>query len=176
MPRLNGFDVLRRLRKLSSMPVIFVTSKCDDVDETSGLDLGADDYIRKPFTQGVLIARIRALLRRHSSKKERRPTELSHGQLKMDLEQYRCTWGGVEVPGLTVTEFEILKLLAQRPGVVRSRDQIIDLVYGPNFVMEDRNIDSHKKRIVQKFKVVDPSFSQLEPVYGLGYRWVVSTK
>ena len=175
MPRLNGFDVLRRLRKLSAMPVIFLTSKCDDVDETSGLDLGADDYIRKPFTLGVLISRIRALLRRQSAGESGEIVEMSRGDLKMDLEKYQCTWKGLHIPDLTVTEFEILKLLVKRPGVVRSRDQIIDLVYGPEFAMEDRNIDSHKKRIVQKFKVVDPEFCQLEPVYGVGYRWVLST-
>ena len=172
MPRVNGFDVLRQLRKASAIPVIFLTSKSDDVDETSGLDLGADDYIRKPFKQSTLISRIRALLRRQVLGQGEGTKQLLQGNLKMDLEQYQCTWKGNVVPKLTVTEFEILKFLVKRPGVVRTRNQIIDLVYGEGFAIEDRIVDSHKKRVVKKFKEVDPDFCQLEAVYGIGYKWV----
>ena len=172
MPRVNGFDVLRQLRKVSPIPVIFLTSKCDDVDETSGLDLGADDYIRKPFKQSTLISRIRALLRRQVLNQGEGTKRLVEGDLKMDLEQYQCVWKGNIVPKLTVTEFEILKFLVKRPGVVRTRNQIIDLVYGEGFAIEDRTVDSHKKRVVKKFKEVDPAFCQLEAVYGIGYKWV----
>ena len=172
MPRVNGFDVLRQLRKASAIPVIFLTSKCDDVDETSGLDLGADDYVRKPFKLSILISRIRALLRRQELDQGKDTKQLLQGDLKMDLERYQCTWKDIQVPKLTVTEFEILALLLKRPGVVRTRDQIIDLVYGEGFAIGDRIIDSHKKRIVKKFKEVDPEFSQLEAVYRIGYKWV----
>ena len=172
MPRVNGFDVLRQLRKASAIPVIFLTSKCDDVDETSGLDLGADDFIRKPFKQSTLISRIRALLRRQVLNQGEGTKRLFQGDLKMDLEQYQCTWKGNIVPKLTVTEFEILKFLVKRPGVVRTRNQIIDLVYGEGFAIEDRIVDSHKKRVVKKFKEVDSEFNQLEAVYGIGYKWV----
>ena len=172
MPRVNGFDVLRQLRKASAIPVIFLTSKCDDVDETSGLDLGADDYVRKPFKLSILISRIRALLRRQELNQGEDTKQLLQGDLKMDLERYQCTWKDIQVPKLTVTEFEILALLLKRPGGVRTRDQIIDLVYGEGFAIGDRIIDSHKKRIVKKFKEVDPEFSQLEAVYRIGYKWV----
>ena len=174
MPRLNGFDVLRKLRKISAVPVIFLTSKCDDVDESSGLDSGADDYIRKPFAESILISRIRALLRRHSPDQSEQTHCLSQGDLEMDLDRYQCLWKGMLVPSLTATEFEILKFLVKRPGVVRTRNQIIDLVYGTGFAIEDRTIDSHKKRIVEKFKMVDPKFAQVAAVYSLGYRWVLS--
>jgi len=172
MPRVNGFDVLRQLRKASAIPVIFLTSKCDDVDETSGLDSGADDYIRKPFKLSILISRIRSLLRRQVLDQGEETKQLLQDDLKIDLERYQCTWKDIQVPKLTVTEFEILKLLVKRPGVVRTRDQIIDLVYGEGFAVSDRTIDSHKKRIVKKFKEVDPEFSQLEAVYRIGYKWI----
>jgi two-component system, OmpR family, response regulator ChvI len=179
MPRMDGMQVLERLRASSAMPVIFLTSKDDEVDEVMGLRLGADDYITKPFSQRLLIERIRALLRRQEANRAAAAGQspavgtepaLVRGDLSVDPERHLCTWKGLPVV-LTVTEFMLLKALAQRPGLVKSRDQLMDLAYGESIYVDDRTIDSHVKRLRKKFKAVDPEFSQIETLYGLGYRF-----
>jgi len=174
MPRLDGMELLQRLRKSSTLPVIFLTSKDDEVDEVLGLRMGADDYIRKPFSQRLLIERIRALLRRQDlAQDEFNPQSeapLVRGDLVLDGARHICTWAGSQVP-LTVTEFLILRALATRPGHVKSRDQLMDAAYGDNIYVDDRTIDSHIKRIRKKFKSADDQFSKIETLYGVGYRY-----
>ncbi len=174
MPRMDGMELLQRLRKTSHMPVIFLTSKDDEIDEVLGLRMGADDYIRKPFSQRLLIERIRALLRRVELADEkasgRGETVLVRGDLVLDSERHMCTWKGNQVQ-LTVTEFLLLKALAQRPGHVKNRDQLMDAAYGESVYVDDRTIDSHIKRLRAKFRQVDPDFAQIETLYGVGYRY-----
>ena len=174
MPRMDGMELLSRLRKVSNMPVIFLTSKDDEVDELLGLRMGADDYIKKPFSQRLLIERIRALLRRESlagNDDEIDPEDsLVRGDLMLDSSRHTCSWKGGLV-ALTVTEFLLVKALAQRPGHVKSRDQLMDAAYGEHIYVDDRTIDSHIKRIRKKFKAVDNDFSQIETLYGVGYRY-----
>ncbi|MEM7445214.1 MAG: response regulator transcription factor [Pseudomonadota bacterium] len=174
MPRMDGMELLSRLRKMSNMPVIFLTSKDDEVDELLGLRMGADDYIKKPFSQRLLIERIRALLRRESlagNDDEIDPEDsLIRGQLMLDSSRHTCAWKGSLV-ALTVTEFLLVKALALRPGHVKSRDQLMDAAYGEHIYVDDRTIDSHIKRIRKKFKAVDDDFSQIETLYGVGYRY-----
>ncbi len=174
MPRMDGMEVLTKLRETSSIPVIFLTSKDDEVDEIVGLRMGADDYITKPFSQRLLIERIRALLRRQelSQKKEEPKAEqkIVRGDLGLDDSRHLCTWKGKPV-NLTVTEYLLVKVLAQRPGHVKNRDQLIDMAYGENIYVDDRTIDSHIKRVRKKFKAVDDDFDQIETLYGVGYRY-----
>jgi two-component system response regulator ChvI len=174
MPRLNGMELLAKLRQNSAMPVIFLTSKDEEVDELMGLRMGADDYIRKPFSQRLLVERIRALLRRNSAGAEGEEEEagqvLVRGELVLDSGRHSCTWKGKEV-NLTVTEFLLVKALAQRPGHVKNRDQLMDSAYGESIYVDDRTIDSHIKRLRKKFKEVDTDFSQIETLYGIGYRY-----
>lgn len=170
MPRLNGLEVLERLRKTSQIPVIFLTSKDDDEDELSGLSMGADDYIRKPFSQSLLLARIRAVLRRRDSATGGEQAMMVRGNLALDQTRHLCTWKGQPID-LTVTEFLILKALATRPGHVKSRDQLLDAAYGEGGFVDDRTIDSHIKRLRKKFKAVDADFSEIETLYGVGYRY-----
>jgi two-component system response regulator ChvI len=174
MPRMDGMEVLRRLRQESALPVIFLTSKDDEVDEVLGLKLGADDYIRKPFSQRLLIERIRAVLRRAEARggddgSPREPV-MVRGDLVLDPVRHLCTWKGHEVV-LTVTEFLILKALAQRPGHVKNRDQLMDAAYDDQVYVDDRTIDSHIKRLRKKFKQVDDDFDMIETLYGVGYRF-----
>jgi two-component system response regulator ChvI len=173
MPRMDGLELLSHLRKQSKMPVIFLTSKDDEVDEVLGLRMGADDYIKKPFSQRLLIERIRALLRRgdmaRSGESESEPV-IQRGDLLLDPARHQCTWKGESVD-LTVTEFLILKALALRPGHVKSRDQLMDSAYGEHIYVDDRTIDSHIKRLRKKFKSADDEFSQIETLYGVGYRY-----
>jgi len=174
MPRMDGMELLGHLRRQSSIPVIFLTSKDDEVDELLGLRMGADDYIRKPFSQRLLIERIRALIRRGELARDREndqgePT-LVRGELVLDPTRHLCTWRG-DIVDLTVTEFLILKSLAQRPGHVKNRDQLMDAAYGEHIYVDDRTIDSHIKRLRKKFKVVDDEFAQIETLYGVGYRY-----
>lgn len=178
MPRMNGMEVLEKLRETSNIPVIFLTSKDDEVDEVLGLRMGADDYITKPFSQRLLIERIRSLLRRNSlmnqpqsndSEKSDEET-IRRGKLELDDARHMCSWDGTPV-NLTVTEYLLLKTLAERPGIVRNRDQLIDLAYGDNIYVDDRTIDSHIKRVRRKFKNIDPDFNQIETLYGVGYRY-----
>jgi len=175
MPRMDGMELLGRIRKQSQLPVIFLTSKDDEVDEVLGLRMGADDYITKPFSQRLLVERIRALLRRQELSREKAPGSgveppIVRGDLMLDSARHVCTWKGQEV-ALTVTEFLLLKALAQRPGMVKSRDQLMDAAYGEHIYVDDRTIDSHIKRLRKKFKAVDPDFAQIETLYGLGYRY-----
>ena len=176
MPRMDGLEMLRRLRQTSDMPVIFLTSKDDEIDELFGLKMGADDFIRKPFSQRLLVERIRAVLRRAQN---RQPTAeragevgrtLERGDLVMDSERHVSTWKGRGVV-LTVTEFLILQALAQRPGVVKSRNALMDAAYDDHVYVDDRTIDSHIKRLRKKFKQVDDDFDMIETLYGVGYRF-----
>lgn len=177
MPRMDGLELLRRLREKSQIPVIFLTSKDDELDEALGLAMGADDYIAKPFSQRLLIARIRAILRRAELAQAPEGTEaeesqgpLERGRLVMDPARHRVTWGGNAVT-LTVTEFLILETLAQRPGIVRTRNQLMDAAYQDDIYVDDRTIDSHIKRVRRKFREVDSEFDAIETLYGAGYRF-----
>ncbi len=174
MPRMDGMELLQKLRKSSAVPVIFLTSKDDEVDEVLGLRMGADDYIRKPFSQRLLIERIRALLRRQElAQDEASPTSeatVVRGDLTLDGARHLCTWKNKPVP-LTVTEFLILRVLASRPGHVKNRDQLMDAAYGDNVYVDDRTIDSHIKRLRKKFKQADDNFNEIETLYGIGYRY-----
>ena len=171
MPRMDGMELLQRLRQRSQLPVIFLTSKDEEVDELMGLRLGADDYITKPFSQRLLLERIRALLRRNETRAgEGAAAVLTRGDLVLDESKHQCLWKERPVP-LTVTEFLLLKTLAARPGMVRSRDQLIDQAYGENIYVDDRTVDSHIKRVRRKFRQVDDSFNQIETLYGIGYRY-----
>ncbi len=179
MPRMDGMELLRKLRTSSALPVIFLTSKDDEQDEAAGLAMGADDYIAKPFSQRLLLARIHAILRRAAPRAEgsatlAEVTEASEGgiivrgRLKMDPARHQVTWGGQAV-GLTVTEFLILEALAQRPGVIKSRNQLMDAAYPDDIFVDDRTVDSHIKRLRRKFRAVDDEFGAIETLYGAGY-------
>ncbi|MEJ8475196.1 response regulator transcription factor [Roseibium algae] len=175
MPRMDGMELLRRLRQTSDIPVMFLTSKDDEIDELFGLKMGADDFIRKPFSQRLLVERVRAVLRRAQPRDASAPREdadklLERGQLLMDQERHTCTWNNKPVI-LTVTEFLILSALAQRPGVVKSRNALMDAAYDDQVYVDDRTIDSHIKRLRKKFKVVDDDFDMIETLYGVGYRF-----
>jgi two-component system response regulator ChvI len=177
MPRMDGMELLRRLRGKSPIPAIFLTSKDDELDEALGLAMGADDYITKPFSQRLLIARIRAILRRTEARAEPEPAadapppeRIVRGRLEMDPARHRVQWAGAEVT-LTVTEFLILEALAQRPGFVKSRDQLMDTAYQDDVYVDDRTIYSHNKRLRRKFRQVDPEFKAIETLYGVGYRF-----
>jgi two-component system, OmpR family, response regulator ChvI len=174
MPRMDGIELLARLRQSAPVPVIFLTSKDEEVDELLGLKLGADDYITKPFSQRLLVERIRAVLRRDQLARGKVTSEpaslVARGDLLLDGARHACTWRG-EAIELTVTEFLLVKALAMRPGHVKSRDQLMDAAYGEHIYVDDRTIDSHIKRIRKKFKVVDAEFSQIETLYGVGYRY-----
>ena len=173
MPRMDGMELLEKLRKSSALPVIFLTSKDDEVDELMGLRMGADDYIKKPFSQRLLIERIRTILRREDNRSAPGVTNeqaMLRGPLMMDPTRHLCTWDGKQVE-LTVTEFLLLKALAQRPGHVKSRDQLMDAAYGENIYVDDRTIDSHIKRLRKKFKAVIDDFNHIETLYGVGYRY-----
>ena len=173
MPRMDGMELLQKLRKSTHMPVIFLTSKDDEVDEVLGLRMGADDYIKKPFSQRLLIERIRTLLRRLDGAENGEASgeeTLVRGDLVLDPDRHLCTWSGGEVP-LTVTEFLLIKSLAHRPGHVKTRDQLMDAAYGESIYVDDRTIDSHIKRLRAKFRQVDSGFAQIETLYGVGYRY-----
>ncbi len=176
MPNLDGIELLRRLRERSSLPFIFLTSKTDELDEALGFAMGADDYIAKPFSQRLLIARIRALLRRAAlvqtaENADEQPTEtIQRGRLTMDPARHRVEWDGKDV-ALTVTEFMILEALAQRPGIVKTRNQLLDAAYQDDIYVDDRTIDSHIKRLRRKFREIAPDFNAIDTLYGAGYRF-----
>ena len=174
MPRMDGMELLNRIRKTQHFPVIFLTSKDEEIDEVLGLRMGADDFIRKPFSQRLLLERIRAVLRRADAggaKGEGTAAErITRGELILDPSRHQCTWKGKEVH-LTVTEFLLLKSLAERPGHVKNRDQLMDAAYGETIYVDDRTIDSHIKRVRRKFREVDGEFEQIETLYGIGYRY-----
>ena len=185
MPRMDGMEVLRRLRQTSDMPVIMLTSKDEEIDEILGFNLGADDYMHKPFSQRLLIERVKAVLRRARADAEEDPDTpptaaqaaaaaaakpLKRGRLTLDPQRHDCLWEGRAVK-LTVTEFLLLQSLAQRPGFVKSRDNLMDAAYDDQVYVDDRTIDSHVKRMRKKFRVVDPEFDAIETLYGVGYRY-----
>ena len=174
MPRMDGIELLQRLQDKAPTPAIFLTSKDDEVDELLGLRLGADDYIKKPFSQRLLIERIKAVIRRIESQKSNdgdvSESAIKRGDLVMDPAQHMCRWKEKHV-SLTVTEFLILQALAARPGHVKSRDQLIDAAYGEHIYVDDRTIDSHIKRLRKKFREVDQEFTNIETLYGVGYKY-----
>jgi two-component system, OmpR family, response regulator ChvI len=176
MPRMDGMELLRRLRQKSELPVIFLTSKDEEIDELFGLKMGADDFIHKPFSQRLLVERVKAVLRRatprdpQAAPKTVDAKSLERGNLMMDPERHTCTWKGEGVT-LTVTEFLILQSLAQRPGVVKSRNALMDAAYDDQVYVDDRTIDSHIKRLRKKFKASDDDFDMIETLYGVGYRF-----
>ena len=176
IPSLDGMDLLQRIRQKSTIPIIFLTSKDDEIDEILGLRLGADDYVKKPFSQRILLERIRALLRRENAITGTIPDELTEtkvmerGLLSMDPLCHGVTWRGADV-ALTVTEFALLQTLALRPGFVKSRDQLMDVAYDGQVYVDDRTIDSHIKRLRKKLRVVDRDFNSIETLYGVGYRF-----
>ncbi|MGB3721889.1 MAG: response regulator transcription factor [Pacificimonas sp.] len=176
MPRMDGIELLRKLREKSAIPVIFLTSKDTELDEALGLRMGADDYVAKPFSQALLIERIRAVLRRAAFRaapdEEETPQErvIERGRLVMDTGRHRVLWDGKDVT-LTVSEFLILEALAERPGFVKSRDQLMTVAYQDDVYVDDRTIDSHIKRLRRKFRVVDDEFDAIETLYGVGYRF-----
>lgn len=184
MPRMDGIELLTKLRETSDLPVIFLTSKSDEVDEIVGLRMGADDYVTKPFSQKLLIERIRTILRRNKARSSKEstapknpdpitdshPDRIILGDLTLDTKRFLCLWKG-NILNFTVTEFLLLKALAEHPGHVKSRDQLIDVAYGESIYVDDRTIDSHIKRVRRKFKTVDPEFSKIQTVYGAGYKY-----
>jgi two-component system response regulator ChvI len=176
MPRMDGMELLRRVRQRSDMPVIFLTSKDEEIDELFGLKMGADDYVAKPFSQRLVVERVKAVLRRFQPKDPSAAPEveaarvLERGKLKLDPERHNCHWDNKPVT-LTVTEFLILQALASRPGVVKTRDALMDAAYDDQVYVDDRTIDSHIKRLRKKFKQVDDNFDVIETLYGVGYRF-----
>lgn len=174
MPEMDGLELLQKFREFHDTPVIFLTSVDDEVDQILGLRLGADDYITKPFSQRLLIERIKVLLRRvdagKSNDKNQKTKKTVIGDLTMDDDRHLCAWRGQPV-NLTVTEYLLVKTLVSRPGMVKTRDQLIDDAYGENIYVDDRTIDSHIKRVRKKFKKLDSDFDHIETLYGVGYRY-----
>lgn len=176
MPRMDGLELLRRLRQQSDMPVIFLTSKDDEIDELFGLKMGADDYVAKPFSLRLIVERVRVILRRYQLNKDGQSSLpeadriIERGKLKLDPERHTCYWDSNPVT-LTVTEFLILQALASRPGVVKTRDSLMDAAYDDQVYVDDRTIDSHIKRLRKKFKQIDEDFDVIETLYGVGYRF-----
>ena len=175
MPRLDGLEVLQKLRQTSNLPVIFLTSKDEEVDQLLGLKMGADDYITKPFSQKLLIERVKAILRRSKDTLTSNDKETSNiikrGKLSLNMSRYECFWDDVAIK-LTVTEFLLLESLASRPGYVKSRDQLMSAAYDDDIYVDDRTIDSHIKRLRRKFKNLDKNFESIETLYGVGYRYI----
>ncbi len=172
MPRMDGIEVLSKLREKSSVPVIFLTSKDDEIDQVIGLRMGADDYITKPFSQRLLIERIKVLLRREYliDNQQNKSKNIEYGDLILDDSRHLCSWKNTPL-NLTVTEYLLVKSLASRPGHVKDRDQLIDFAYGENIYVDDRTVDSHIKRVRKKFKKIDEKFDKIETLYGIGYRY-----
>ena len=175
MPRLDGLEVLQKLRQTSNLPVIFLTSKDDEVDQLLGLKMGADDYITKPFSQKLLIERVKAILRRSKNAINTTDGEanniIKRGKLSLNMSRYECFWNDTPIK-LTVTEFLLLESLASRPGYVKSRDQLMSAAYDDDIYVDDRTIDSHIKRLRRKFKKLDKNFDSIETLYGVGYRYI----
>jgi two-component system, OmpR family, response regulator ChvI len=175
MPRMDGMELLRRIRQKTDLPVIFLTSKDDEIDELFGLKMGADDFVKKPFSQRLLVERVKAVMRR-AVPRDGTPVVtdatkiIERGKLVMDSDRHACTWTGLPVT-LTVTEFLILQALALRPGIVKSRDALMDAAYDDQVYVDDRTIDSHIKRLRKKFSAADESFDGIETLYGVGYRF-----
>jgi two-component system response regulator ChvI len=171
MPRMDGLETFRRLRADCDLPVIFLTSKAEEIDELFGLKMGADDFVRKPFSRALLLERVKAVLRRYQTvtNESGESKTLEHGHLRIDPERHTCTWKNKPVL-LTVTEFLILRALAVRPGVFKSRDSLMDAAYDDEVYVEDRTIDSHIKRLRKKFRQADDTCDLIETIYGVGYR------
>ena len=174
MPRLDGLEVLQKLRNSSDIPVIFLTSKDDEIDQLLGLKMGADDYITKPFSQKLLIERVKVILKRTSSSSEENQvnndTLIERGNLLLNMDRHECHWKEERIK-LTVTEFLLLESLVNRPGYVKNRDQLMSAAYSDDLYVDDRTIDSHIKRIRRKFKAIDKDFNSIETLYGVGYRF-----
>ena len=174
MPRLDGLEVLQKLRNSSDIPVIFLTSKDDEIDQLLGLKMGADDYITKPFSQKLLIERVKVILKRTTSSSEENQVAsdslLERGELLLNMDRHECQWKKERIK-LTVTEFLILECLVNRPGYVKNRDQLMSAAYSDDLYVDDRTIDSHIKRIRRKFKLIDNEFNSIETLYGVGYRF-----
>ena len=174
MPRLDGLEVLQKLRNSSDIPVIFLTSKDDEIDQLLGLKMGADDYITKPFSQKLLIERVKVILKRTTSSSEENQVAsdslLERGELLLNMDRHECQWKKERIK-LTVTEFLILECLVNRPGYVKNRDQLMSAAYSDDLYVDDRTIDSHIKRLRKKFRSYDNSFDQIRTRYGSGYSW-----
>ena len=174
MPRLDGLEVLQKLRNMSDIPVIFLTSKDDEIDQLLGLKMGADDYITKPFSQKLLIERVKVILKRTAFPSEENQvnndTLIERGNLLLNMDRHECHWKGDRIK-LTVTEFLLLESLVNRPGYVKNRDQLMSAAYSDDLYVDDRTIDSHIKRIRRKFKAIDKNFDSIETLYGVGYRF-----
>ena len=174
MPRLDGLEVLQKLRNISDIPVIFLTSKDDEIDQLLGLKMGADDYITKPFSQKLLIERVKVILKRTAFPSEENQvnndTLIERGNLLLNMDRHECHWKGERIK-LTVTEFLLLESLVNRPGYVKNRDQLMSAAYSDDLYVDDRTIDSHIKRIRRKFKAIDKNFNSIETLYGVGYRF-----
>tara|TARA_B100001741_G_scaffold54162_1_gene42017 strand:+ start:13 stop:705 length:693 start_codon:yes stop_codon:yes gene_type:complete len=174
MPRLDGLEVLQKLRNSSDIPVIFLTSKDDEIDQLLGLKMGADDYITKPFSQKLLIERVKVILKRTSSSSKENEVNsdslIERGNLLLNMDRHECHWKGERIK-LTVTEFLLLESLVNRPGYVKNRDQLMSAAYSDDLYVDDRTIDSHIKRIRRKFKAIDKDFNSIETLYGVGYRF-----
>lgn len=174
MPRMDGMELLSRLREKTQVPAIFLTSKDDEIDQVLGLRLGADDYITKPFSQRLLIERIRAVLRRNGKSSllsvEADSDKSQRGSLTLDDARHVCEWKGEKLD-LTVTEYLMIKSLAANPGHVRTRDQLINEAYGESIYVDDRTVDTHIKRIRRKFRDIDKTFNHIETLYGVGYKF-----
>jgi two-component system, OmpR family, response regulator ChvI len=176
MPRMDGTETLRRLREKSDLPVIFLTSKEEEFDELLGFRMGAEDFIRKPFSHRLLAERVRAVLRRFGSgtpsvsKDTDKAKVVARGELLIDPEKHLCTWKGQPI-AFTVTEFLILQALTARAGVVKSRDALMDAAYDDQTYVDDRTIDSHVKRLRKKFRQADETFDMIDTLYGVGYRF-----
>jgi two-component system response regulator ChvI len=172
MPRMDGMELLQNIRTTSNLPVIFLTSKDDELDEALGLRMGADDYITKPFSQRLLLERVRAILRRADQSTSSTDDQMIVlGDMVLDPDRHSCKWKEKEVK-LTVTEFLILSALVRRPGIVKNRDQLLDAAYGEDVYLDDRTIDSHIKRLRRKFREVDNQFDHIETLYGVGYKYL----
>ena len=175
MPQMDGLELCRRLRGLSeTIPIIFLTSRDEELDRVLGLEIGADDYLCKPFSMRELLARVKVLFRRaaidHGATRPAADAPLQHGQLELDLQRYTVRWKGLPI-NLTVTEFMMLHALVRHPGHVKTRKQLHQDGYPHDAYVSDRTIDSHIKRVRRKFEEVDPAFDKVDTVYGLGYRW-----
>ena len=174
MPRLDGLEVLQKLRNSSDIPVIFLTSKDDEIDQLLGLKMGADDYITKPFSQKLLIERVKVILKRTSSSSKENQVNsdflIERGNLLLNMDRHECHWKEERIK-LTVTEFLLLESLVNRPGYVKNRDQLMSAAYNDDLYVDDRTIDSHIKRIRRKFRAIDKSFNSIETLYGVGYRF-----
>jgi two-component system response regulator ChvI len=180
MPKMDGIELIKELRKSYEFPIIFLTSKDDEIDEIVGLRMGADDYVTKPFSQRLLLERINVLLRRGQLQQTSMPDTLSdnvivYGNLKLDNDKHICSWKGQRI-SLTVSEYLLLKTLVDRPEHIKSREQLIDTAYGSGVYVDDRTIDSHIKRIRKKFKDIDSTFNNIETVYGIGYKYIDATQ